>query len=94
MNENELWQEYLWSKLKNSIKDSFYTDIDSYEYIETKLKDTEAVEELIKKLPVISIFNLNDMSVANIDLLFKISEFIQVNIYFFSPLPSLDFENL
>ena len=94
LNENELWQEYLWCKLKNSIKDSFYTDIDSYEYIETKLKDTEEVEELIKKLPVISIFNLNDMSVANIDLLFKISEFIQVNIYFFSPLPSLDFENL
>lgn len=94
LNENELWQEFLWTNLKNSIKDSFYTDIDSYEYIETKLKDALAVEELIKKLPVISIFNLNDLSAANIDLLFKISEFIQVNIYFFSPLPSLDFENL
>jgi exonuclease V gamma subunit len=29
-NENELWQEFLWTKLKETIKDSFYTEIDSY----------------------------------------------------------------
>ena len=93
-NENEVWQAYLWSKLKSSIKDSFYTDSDCYAFIEKKLKDTSAVEELIKKLPAISVFNLNDLSPANIDLLLKLSEFIQVTIYFFSPLTKLDFENI
>jgi hypothetical protein len=52
------------------------------------------VEDLKTKLPVISIFNLNDLSITNINLLVNVSEFIQVNIYFFSPLPNLDFENL
>lgn len=93
-NENEIWQEYLWSKLKAGIKDSFYTEIETNEYVNEILKDSAAQKDLNKKLPVLYLFNLNDLSTANIDLLLNVSRYIEINIYFFSPISNMDFNNI
>jgi len=82
----ENWQKYLWLKLKKKTKEDFITSLDSFEFISKKLKETEFQETLKAKLPVIYLFNLNEINKAHLDLLIEIGNYIDLNMFFFAPI--------
>ena len=84
---DEAWQKYIWSRAREIAQEKFSDKTYIGKHILQELENPESVEKLQKEVPALYFFGLSLITEYHLQLIYKVSEYIEVNFLFQNPAP-------
>lgn len=83
------WQQYIWKRLHDVVGERLI-DLSEMQTNVFHLLEDKSIQQLIfEKYPHISIFGISILSAYHIQMLYKLSEIIQIDFYLLNPAPEI-----
>lgn len=81
------WQKYIWNRARELAAEHFSDKTYIGKHILNKLNEPEAVEKLQQEVPALYFFGLSLITDYHLQIIYKVSEFIDVEFLFQNPAP-------
>ena len=87
LDQHQKWQFWLWQKIKTEIGSDSLDKVQLRDILIKNLNNTDFQKKIINKYGRISLFGLSVITDYHIEIFYRLSEFLDVNLYFLNPAP-------
>jgi|SRR5690554_4069744 len=84
---DQKWQKYIWNRAREMAAEKFSDKTHIGKYILGELEKPERIEQLQKEVPALYFFGLSLITEYHLQIIYKVSEFIDVEFLFQNPAP-------
>ena len=87
LDKHQKWQFWLWNKIKEELPNESYDKVQLRDLIIKKLKDKDFQQQIKRQYGRISLFGLSVITDYHIEIFHRLSEILDVNLFFLNPAP-------
>ena len=87
LDQHQKWQLWLWQKIKTELGDNSLDKVQLRDILIKRLSDADFQNKIKNKYGRISLFGLSVITDYHIEIFYRLSEFLNVNLYFLNPAP-------
>ena len=87
LDQHQKWQFWIWRKIKNELDEEGLDKVQLRDILIKKLDNKGFQDKIKEKFGTISLFGLSVITDYHIEIFYRLSEFLDVNLYFLNPAP-------
>lgn len=84
---DQAWQKYIWNSVREKAGNQFSDKTSIGKYILGELENPERIEQLKNEIPALYFFGLSLITEYHLQIIYKVSEYIEVEFLFQNPAP-------